>query len=96
MTDFTRTDVHAIWFAMIEAREQAKERVEKMPSSSMAMDQHANDLKAVLAKILDQAPADVRESYSRYANAAPADLSPAQIEERYGGDADIARESKRT
>lgn len=84
MEEFTRTDVHAVWHAMVEAREQAKERSERMPSSSQAMDQQANDLKIVLAKILDQAPADVRESYSRYANAAPADLSPAEIEKRYG------------
>lgn len=81
--EFTRTDVHAVWHAMITAREEAKERVEKMPSSSIAMDQQANDLKAVLAKILDRAPADVRESYSSYANKPEPDPSPAQIEERF-------------
>jgi hypothetical protein len=80
--EFTPIDAHAVHRAMIDAKEQAKQRADKMPSSSIAFDQQANDLKTVRNKILDLLPADVHRSYPDYEK--ERSLSPAEIEERYG------------
>lgn len=59
---FTPVDVHAVHRAMIEARSQAKEREERMPSSAQALNGHADQLQAVLEKLLELMP-DQRQYY---------------------------------
>lgn len=63
MEDFTKIDAHAVHRAMIEAKHQAKERAERMPSSAQALEGHAAQLKDVLNKILDRLPPEVRRLY---------------------------------
>lgn len=63
MDDFTPIDAHAVHAAMIEAKHQAGERRERMPTSAEALDRHAADLKNVRDKILDRLPAEIRRAY---------------------------------
>jgi hypothetical protein len=82
--DFTRTDADAVHRAMMQAREEAGVREDRMPSSAQAFDRLAYDLKVVRNKILDKLGADVHRSYPDYEK--ERSLSPAEIEERYGSE----------
>jgi hypothetical protein len=59
---FEPMDVHAVHRAMIEAEHQARERKERMPSSSEAFRGHAAQLRIVLEKLLERLP-DQRKNY---------------------------------
>lgn len=63
MTEFDRNDAHAVHMAMVEAKHQAEEREEKMPSSANALRTHAARLRIVREKILDRLPPEVRKDY---------------------------------
>lgn len=64
MTDeFTPVDANIVHAAMMDAKQEAKERAEKMPSSSQAFERRAQNLKILLNKILDRLPPEVRRAY---------------------------------
>lgn len=91
--DFTRTDAHAVNHAMLNARATARERDDRMPSSATAFDRQADDLKVVRDKILARLPEEVHRNYPDYE--APKDLSPAEIEERFGSEESLRDQDKR-
>jgi hypothetical protein len=66
MAEFTSIDAHAVHRAMNEAEHQAKERQERMPSSALALETHAKELRVVRDKILAQLPAEHRRAYPDY------------------------------
>lgn len=56
MEDFTPADAGAVSTASDDAKAEAEKRREKMPTSAAAFDRRAEELKAVLYKILDRLP----------------------------------------
>jgi hypothetical protein len=56
MSDFTPTHAHVVHQAMVEAKHEAKERRERMPSSADALERRAAELLIVRNMILDRLP----------------------------------------
>lgn len=66
MADFTPVDVGAVNAAMVDAKHEAKERRDRMPSSAAALDQRAEQLLAARDKILDRLPEEFHEHRKAY------------------------------
>jgi hypothetical protein len=61
MEDFSPADANAVATAASDAKTEAERRREKMPSSAAAFDRRAEQLQAVLVKILDRLPEEFHE-----------------------------------
>lgn len=65
MDEFTRIDACAVNQAALNAKHEAEERKEKMPSSAEALQRHAELLDIVKDKIVERLPPEQRAPYLR-------------------------------
>lgn len=63
MDEFTRTDAWVVNQAALNAKHEAEERKEKMPSSAEALQRQADQLEIVRDKIVDRLPSEHRAPY---------------------------------
>lgn len=71
MTEFTPIDVGVVNAARIDAKHEANERRERMPSSAAALDQRAEQLLVVRNKLLDLLPEKFHEHRKAYPDYKP-------------------------